>query len=130
MVSKREEFAGILERTPGFLTVRAPRWIILGQEELEFSVTAGGPETAEDPVITCQGRQVAFTRENERVRVRELRRKRGNTGMKSAGEKAEPLPNSGCCPTGRAALPPLPFPGRKAAVPGGKKSSVRGISDL
>ena len=77
MVSKREEFAGILERTPGFLTVRAPRWIILGQEELEFSVTAGGPETAEDPVITCQGRQVAFTRENERVRVRELPEKTG-----------------------------------------------------
>lgn len=73
----REEFAGILERTPGFLTVRAPRWIILGQEGLEFSVTAGGPETAEDPVITCQGRQVAFTRENGRVRVRELPEKTG-----------------------------------------------------
>lgn len=67
----REEFHKIARGKHGFLTVQAPRWVILGEEEIVFQVTMGEGSDDSRPTIIRDGQQVAFAWDGQTAVVRE-----------------------------------------------------------
>lgn len=60
----KEAFLQKLNGYPGFVTVEAPAFLLLGEESVRFTAHVGGAEGAEKPLILQNEREIPFVWEN------------------------------------------------------------------